>query len=1382
MNDRRGRQKEIIQVHREARTAVVDERSWLSSAPPELEGTVSPQHHEEISSRPGHSVARLALVAPPAPASPSVPPPLLQNADVTREETAHVEVEEQPIPDEFHVASHHVDAVIYRNADDSPPPNDDGSDPKGTPSDVPPASPSGVGSSTQFSVNASARVISADNLSQLWARMTNSGTREAASVLPKLTPQPQYEYDGNDRVKKVTVTVVEAKEMPNWKEADAQCPPIRAEWTRFFGVLDNHENTHVAIDRKHFSDVHRKLVGKKREAAWKALDDEIDAADKENQAYDTRTSNGVAEGANINTAVQCAPQKVGDLDAPSSPSDAEASANAAPPVPDGAQAKLEVSQPGDALEREADETASRVMRGDAVALGTASRAAVSRKECTGPGTCDCEECRAKANTENASEHSASTCAAPGACECADCRVRRAADPHGGTPSVTADTGRMIDDVVAGDSGRPLDADTLDFMESRFGHHFAAVRVHDDTSAAASAKAIQARAYTVGPHIVFAPGQYRPSSESGRRLLAHELAHVVQQGTSAPRLIQRDTPSPAPAPPAAVDRVEFNGRPLSPIEKGTMLTADPELIHGQLRNMIIEHGVREMNDWVNALEGGLTQGNSPNLAADQQKYGKGDVSGAPDPQVAQKQRVVIEFKKAQSQWQTTVAGISSRFDQEVVNSVNALLDQSEAQILKEAMRYGIALDPTGNKISPNGLSSVMPVPPQRQGLKHAATDLLAEWNKKDKEKATAQVLIASPSKLVDIQIAFDNKRRDKIREFPILAAYAKDKEKLAELAAERDPAGNIEKEMNKRLDNIAWVRSHVEDRKDQLKFDPRIRSAAKRGILAPPRSVEDRVVEDEVKDLRADQETADNVKSALGFGLLILAFVPGGQLAAAVGGALMMGSDVLTKFEDYFWEEAASGTAFDRAAAISQSDPSLFKLGLEIAVGIGQGVVEVAVIGKAVETFKVLAPVVREALAARAAARAARSVAARVAEDEVLTRLENSGEGETTKRLRRSIEKGEFDKDAPSIADAARAADAAAAGKSATGEVTGLPDAFTKETHTVRITPEGNIRCSKFCMELADSILHRLEQFGLENLTEEQRAAGQGLVAEAKQARLEAAKVAEGSPEEEALKATITRIETSMVELEREIGMALKKTLGVTRDYAGELRTARDRVDTILEQQRGRPGYGEMQRTCGEVSNKIGEIQGGFDKLQRSFETGRPPESQMDAYRSTVDGLMKDLDELNKRIGGIEREQFSQLQALDEGGELYGKSDAENRDALGKKLGRDADQMKDEKISDTIARKKDGSFIVTESKGGNVNDAVIQLQNTIRLLLQAEPKAAGRISARITVTPDALARLQSAEGLQGYCVGSGGQLEVGVPGSSKPFSIAGIQGPVIVQAF
>ena len=84
------------------------------------------------------------------------------------------------------------------------------------------------------------------------------------------------------------------------------------------------------------------------------------------------------------------------------------------------------------------------------------------------------------------------------------------------------------DAVLAAPGRSLDGGTRAFMEQRLGHDFSQVRVHTDARAAASARAVGARAYTVGRDVVFGPGEYRPATAGGRRLLAHELVHVVQQ--------------------------------------------------------------------------------------------------------------------------------------------------------------------------------------------------------------------------------------------------------------------------------------------------------------------------------------------------------------------------------------------------------------------------------------------------------------------------------------------------------------------------------------------------------------------------------------------------------------------------------------------------------------------------------------------------------------------------------------------------------------------------------------------------------------------------------------------------------------------------------------
>jgi hypothetical protein len=124
-------------------------------------------------------------------------------------------------------------------------------------------------------------------------------------------------------------------------------------------------------------------------------------------------------------------------------------------------------------------------------------------------------------------------ASHGGGECEGCRKkggelqrRAAAGDYGGRTN--APVPAAVHDVLRS-PGQPLDRSTLAFMEPRFGHDFSRVRVHVDGGAAESARAVNAHAYAVGTHIAFAQSRFEPRTADGRRLLAHELAHVVQQG-------------------------------------------------------------------------------------------------------------------------------------------------------------------------------------------------------------------------------------------------------------------------------------------------------------------------------------------------------------------------------------------------------------------------------------------------------------------------------------------------------------------------------------------------------------------------------------------------------------------------------------------------------------------------------------------------------------------------------------------------------------------------------------------------------------------------------------------------------------------------------------
>src|SRR5262245_48116741 len=108
------------------------------------------------------------------------------------------------------------------------------------------------------------------------------------------------------------------------------------------------------------------------------------------------------------------------------------------------------------------------------------------------------------------------------------RIQRFAD----SASVETNAASASVSAALASSASPLNPALRQEMEQRFGHDFSRVRVHTDAVAAQSADDVNALAYTVGGNIVFGAGRFAPETQEGRRLLAHELTHVVQQGPAA----------------------------------------------------------------------------------------------------------------------------------------------------------------------------------------------------------------------------------------------------------------------------------------------------------------------------------------------------------------------------------------------------------------------------------------------------------------------------------------------------------------------------------------------------------------------------------------------------------------------------------------------------------------------------------------------------------------------------------------------------------------------------------------------------------------------------------------------------------------------------------
>lgn len=132
-------------------------------------------------------------------------------------------------------------------------------------------------------------------------------------------------------------------------------------------------------------------------------------------------------------------------------------------------------------------------------------------------------------------------------ECENCRRKRLQRSQAASV-LERNEARFISTVVRDalqTPGVPLDAAIRVSSEKQFGHDFSRVRLHTDRRAGDAAEALNARAFTYGHDIVFAPQQFAPASLAGRRLLAHELTHVVQQSAAPnPTAIELDNPNSA----------------------------------------------------------------------------------------------------------------------------------------------------------------------------------------------------------------------------------------------------------------------------------------------------------------------------------------------------------------------------------------------------------------------------------------------------------------------------------------------------------------------------------------------------------------------------------------------------------------------------------------------------------------------------------------------------------------------------------------------------------------------------------------------------------------------------------------------------------------------
>jgi outer membrane protein OmpA-like peptidoglycan-associated protein len=219
------------------------------------------------------------------------------------------------------------------------------------------------------------------------------------------------------------------------------------------------------------------------------------------------------------------------------------------------QTKLTVNTPGDQMEGEADQVADQVMRMSSGSMGEPPPSI--QRMCTScsneimerPIQRMCKECDDEVHRKEASNASLGISSTHGplgvqrVCDECEEEVQRAESSHS-EPALTTVIESQV--LALQSSGEPLPGRARSFFEPRFGRDFSAVRVHADAAAAATAQSVNALAYTRGNHIVFAAGHYSPDTTAGRRLIAHELAHTIQQRAVGESYSIQRAPCPRPA--------------------------------------------------------------------------------------------------------------------------------------------------------------------------------------------------------------------------------------------------------------------------------------------------------------------------------------------------------------------------------------------------------------------------------------------------------------------------------------------------------------------------------------------------------------------------------------------------------------------------------------------------------------------------------------------------------------------------------------------------------------------------------------------------------------------------------------------------------------------
>ncbi len=492
-------------------------------------------------------------------------------------------------------------------------------------------------------------------------------------------------------------------------------------------------------------------------------------------------------------------------------------------------------------------------------------------------------------------------------------TRRAISNGTGTPdnsgfSISGKSSRLVSDTLKS-SGRPIDDSVRVPMESWFNHDFRGVRIHDDSKASESAKAVKAIAYTVGRDIVFRNGAYAPRTYSGSRLLAHELAHVVQQGGN--KSLQRK--------PDGSDAGEGSAADSGNIDK----LEDSKKFYQLYRS--------NKTGYVKVKWGGFDVTYEKKPGYDEALKDAGFES-------------VSEYEQA-------IAEFENFFCSHTCKIASEMLLENEKLVTAETERYGLP-DKDGDDKALLQLGALI----------KPMLDKAWEY----REKAQIRVPLSGGGDIIDGPCPeadqLDKQVNDIIlaasMRFPALADPAISRYMLAS-GNIGQIRGMLKGQGNDRLKDIKDIREKIEEDPSVVWGLENAVARSRMSLNIDKDSVCDLIISDKISCAAVSKIVRDLFLAALAIGIGIATAGAGTPAIIAAAGALSVAGIstyvAVDHTKEFLVQQAAYGSAYDKAKALTANEPDMLWLALDIiAAGI-----DVAAAARAVAK---LAPVIREVLA------------------------------------------------------------------------------------------------------------------------------------------------------------------------------------------------------------------------------------------------------------------------------------------------------------------------------------------------------------------------------------------------------------------------------------